>query len=193
MYDEYSQGPRDDDYYEQGRRGRQRAPQPPPNDYPPEQDYPPPRRGPPHDARGPPPRPQRYKPPRGPNQIPGAISICVILGILLMFIGLALMTIATPTTPPPEIPEDPDTEYAEDYADWQRDIENAQRNEELIKQIGIIIHDLGAMLAGLGLIVGGLMLSSLDMKLRVTLIIVGIVLVVIMFMVPFGWLFLSSP
>lgn len=63
----------------------------------------------------------------------------------------------------------------------------------MIKQIGIVIHDLGAMLAGIALLGGGLMLNYLDMKLRTTLIISGIVLIVIMFIIPFSWSFITTP
>jgi hypothetical protein len=199
MYDEYSYDSKEDDrYYEPppSRKGRdrERGP-PPPEDYD-ERDYeqaPPPRRGGP--PRGPPPRPAKYKPPRGPNQIPGMISIFVIVGILLMFIGITIMTFATPTSPPPEIPKEgeSDSDYLEEYAEWQRDYSNAYRMKELLKQIGIVIHDLGAMLAGIALLGGGLMLSNLDMKLRTTMIISGIVLVVIMFIIPLSWNFISIP
>ncbi len=105
------------------------------------------------------------------------------------------MTLATPTTPPPEEPEDEDDmeDYREDLDDWQRDNDNDYRNKEMINQVGVVLHYLGVFLAGFALVGGGMLLNDLDMNLRRTLIICGIVLIIVMFMVPFGWSTISTP
>jgi hypothetical protein len=123
------------------------------------------------------------------------ITICVIVGIILMFIGLTLLTFATPTTSPPEIPSEgvDDPDYVKDLLDWELEYGNSYRNKETIKQVGIVIHDLGALIAGLALLCGGLVFHDLDMKLRTTLIIGGIILIVIMFMIPLAWSTLTPP
>ena len=199
MYDdEYSYDRRNDDYDDgPPGRSRQRSP-PPPEDYD-DRDYdsgPPPRRGGP---RGPerPPMPQKIKKPLGPNQVPGLISILVIIGIIIMFVGLTIMTFATPTNPPPEVPDTTDSdklqEWNEDKDDWELKYGNSYRLKEQLTQVGILLHNIGALLAGLALVGGGLMLHTLDMKLRTTMITAGIILVVIMFMIPFAWSSLSQP
>jgi hypothetical protein len=49
------------------------------------------------------------------------------------------------------------------------------------------VHNLGVLLTGLALLAGGLVLSELDMKLRMTLIVTGVVVIVVMFMIPLIW------
>jgi hypothetical protein len=200
MYDEYSYDRRDRGRYDQPPPARRRAP--PPEEFEPEEDFevtpvPPPRRGAGPPPAAPPMKPQRFKPQRQPNEIPKGISYLVIIGIIFMFLGLTLLAIATPTTPPPEIPDPDDsdamTDYGNDLDDWERNYGNSYRNKELIKQVGIVIHGVGVLLAGIGLVGGGLLLNYLDMKLRITLIIVGIVLIVVMFMIPYAWSSLSIP
>ena len=115
----------------------------------------------------------------------------MIIGIIFLFLGMTLLAIATPTTPPPEVtdPDDSDamTDYGNDLDDWERNYGNSYRNKELIKQVGIVIHGVGVLLAGIGLVGGGMLLNYLDMKLRITLIVVGIILIVVMFMIPYAW------
>ena len=211
MYDDRPYGRREPAYeqppYPPGQ-GRPREGAPPgPESYPPERDYPPePGRGPPPGPApggygapppvepAPPPR-RKYKRPLKPNEIPKMFSFLAILGILFMFIGLSLMTFAIPTTPPPERPkgddEDDWEDYGDAYDDWSVEYYNAKRNSEMIKQVGIFVHYLGTMLAGIALVGGGLLLNDLDMKLRTTLIILGTVLVIVMFIVPYGWMQVS--
>ena len=197
MYDDYSDNREDEDYYERPPRSRGTRYRPPPEheeEYPPEEYYSPsrPRESPeharPHERPGKPPfKPPKYKRPQDPKQIPMAYSLCVVIGILLMFIGVIIITFATPTTPPPEIPEEQDAEYLDDLAKWEREYANSMRTSEFYKQVGIVVHNLGVLLTGLALLAGGLILSELDMKLRMTLIITGVVVIVVMFMIPLIW------
>lgn len=193
MYDDYSYERRDEDYYERparSRRDRYREPEPE-EGYPAEDYYSPrPSREPPEPPRGrerpqkPPYKPPKVKPPRGPKQIPMMISLSVVIGILLMFIGILIITFATPTTPPPEIPEGPDSEYYEDYSGWAREYANSNRTSALYKNVGIAVESIGALLTGLPLVAGGLILADLDMRLRLTMIIVGITVLLVIFAIP---------
>ena len=216
MYEDYGYKKRDSYGYDQPgpsgppprqgpppERDRERGPPPPPGPgpagdrYSPEPDYRPPPAAPPP-APAPsyaPPFSRRFKQPLKPNQIPKTISLFMILGILFMFIGLTVMTLATPTTPPPEVPSDEDdyADYMEDYSDWQREYGNDHRNRESMIQIGVVLHYLGVFLAGFSLVGGGMLLNDLDIKLRITLIITGTVLVVFMFLVPYGWMQIGTP
>ena len=160
MYENYDYGKRGPAPYDQPPPHQDRPRGPPPrDDYPPEGDYaptpvgrgPP---GPPPNAYQPPPtKPPKYKPPLKPNQIPKWISLLVIIGIVLMFLGLAMLTFATPTTPPPEMPKEADynhpdfdsedpayEDYINDLSDWRHDYQNSERGEEQTKQMGILTH-----------------------------------------------------
>lgn len=167
----------------------ERYDQPPP---PPPEDYGPPRRVP------------RMRAPMGPAQIPKWIGILVVVGVILMFVGMVLLNASNPTEPPPEIPPeamyghedyDPNSDeaqdYEEDYDDWQLDYENAENHRAQTFQTGSIIHNIGALLAALPLLIGGLFLSNLDMGMRKVLIIMGVILLIVMFMVPFSWLWIG--
>ena len=55
---------------------------------------------------------------------------------------------------------------------------------ERYKQIGITIFELGTLLAGIALIGGALIVSELEMRLRITLLAAGIVVIVVLFAIP---------
>ncbi len=163
----------------------ERYDQPPP---PPPEDYGPPRRVP------------RMRSPMGPTQIPKWIGILVVVGVILMFVGMVLLNASNPTEPPPDMPseamyghEDYDTshddaqDYYEDYADWELENENAENHRAQTFQTGSVIHNIGVLLAALPLLIGGLFLNNLDMGMRKVLIIMGVILLIVMFLVPFSW------
>jgi hypothetical protein len=193
MYDDYSYERRDEDYYDRparSRRERYREPERE-EDYPSDDYYSPrPGREPPETPRGrerppkPPYKPPKMKPPRGPKQIPTMISFCVVIGILLMFIGILIITFATPTTPPPEIPEGPDSQYYDEYNEWAREYANSNRTSAFYKNVGIAMESVGALLTGLPLVAGGLVLADLDMRLRLVMIIAGMTVLVVIFAIP---------
>ena len=122
---------------------------------------------PPPDNYGPP--PQRQRAPRmrsqlGPNQVPKWLSILVIVGVIVMFVGMVVINSTHPTTAPPDRPPEADPghedydptsndyeDYYEDLASWNHDIENAQNHDASTFQIGAIIHNIGVLLIALPL------------------------------------------
>ena len=162
---------------------------------------------PPPDNYGPPPQRQRaprMRSPLGSNEIPKWISILVIVGVIMMFVGMVLLNASNPTEPPPDMPpeasydhEDYDPshddaqDYYEDYGDWELKHENAENHRAQTFQTGAVIHNIGVLLAALPLLIGGLFLNNLDMGMRKVLIIMGVVLLIVMFLVPFSWTWTS--
>jgi len=169
---------------------RYEQPPPPPDDY-----------GPPPQQR----RAPRMRSPLGPNQVPKWVSILVIIGVIMMFVGMVVINSTHPTTPEPERPpeanpghEDYDPtsseyeDYYEDLSEWSHDINNAKNYEASTFQIGAIIHNLGVLLIALPLLICALMLSNFDLGMRKIMLVMGIILLVVMYFTPVTWTYLGG-
>jgi hypothetical protein len=143
--------------------------------------------------------------PTGPNQVPKWLSILVIVGVIMMFVGIVVINTTHPTTAPPDRPPEADPghedydptkseyeDYYEDLSEWNHDITNAKNHDASTFQIGAIIHNIGVLLIALPLLICGLMLTNFDMRMRMVMLVLGVVMLLVMYLVPSTWSYMGT-
>jgi hypothetical protein len=129
----------------------------------------------------------------------------VIIGVILMFVGMIVINSTHPTNPPPDRPPEADSghedydptsdeyeDYYEDLSEWSHDYENAQNHEAATFQIGAIIHNIGVLLIALPLLICGLLLTNLDMRMRMVMLVLGVIMLLVMYLVPGTWNYINN-